>query len=66
MKIALETKITKSTAILCMNGSTKYWVRIIKLQLKHHGIDGINILNGIRHFILTLDEVMTVGKVCKS
>jgi hypothetical protein len=36
------------------------------LHLKHPDIDGINLLNGVRPFILTLDEVMTVGKVCKS
>ena len=29
-------------------------------------MDGINLLNGTRPFILTLDGNMTVGKACKS
>ena len=66
MKIALGSKIAEPIAILCRNGSTRHWAGTIKLHLKHLGVDGINLLSGIRPFILTLDEVMTVGKVCKS
>ena len=66
MKIPLGSKIAEPIAILCRNGSTRHWAGTIKLHLKHPGIDGINLLSGIRPFILTLDDVMTVGKVCKS
>jgi hypothetical protein len=66
MRIPLGSKIADPIAILCKNGSTRHWAGTIKLHLKHPEIDGINLLSGIRHFILTLDEVLTVGKVCKS
>ena len=66
MRIALGNKIAEPIAILCRNGSTRYWASTIKLHLKHPGVDGINLLNGSRPFILTLEEVMTIGKVCKS
>ena len=65
MKITLGNKIAELIAIICMNGSTKYWVGTIKLHIKHPGVDDINLLNGIRFFILTLDEVMIVEKICK-
>ena len=66
MKITLGSKIVEPIAILCKNGSTQHWARTIKLHLQHPGVDGINLLNGIRPFILTLDEVMTVEKVSKN
>ena len=66
MRIALGNKIAEPIAILCRNGSSRHWACTIKLHLKYPGVDGINLLNGIRPFILTLDEVMTVGKICKS
>ena len=66
MKIALGNKIAKPIAILCRNGSTRHMAGTIKLHLKHPGVDDINLLNGTRPFILTLEEVMTIGKVCKS
>ena len=66
MRIALGNKIAEPIAILCRNGSSRHWAGTIKLHLKYPGVDGINLLNGIRPFILTLDEVMTVGKICKS
>jgi hypothetical protein len=62
----LGNKIVEPIAILCRNGSSRHWAGTIKLHLKYPGVDGINLLNGIRPFILTLDEVMTVGKICKS
>ena len=36
------------------------------MHLKHPRVDGINLLNGNRLFILALDSKMVVGKVCKS
>ena len=66
MRIALGTKIAEPIAILCKNGSARHWSGTIKLHLKHPGVDGINLLNGTRLFILTLDSIMTVGKICKS
>ena len=66
MRITLGSKIAEPIAILCRNGSTRHWACTIKLHLKYPGVDGINLLNGIRPFILTLDEVMTVGNICKS
>ena len=66
MRIALGTKIAEPIAILCKNGSARHWSGTIKLHLKHPGVDGINLLNGTRPFILTLDSAMTVGKICKS
>lgn len=66
MKIALGSKIAEPVAILCRNGSIRHWAGTIKLHLKHPGVDGINLLSGNRPFILTLEEVTTIGKVCKS
>jgi hypothetical protein len=66
MRIPLGNKIAEPIAILCRNGSSRHWTGTIKLHLKFPGVDGINLLNGTRPFILTLDEVMTIGKVCKS
>ena len=66
MKIALGNKIAEPIAILCRNGSTRHWAGTIKLHLKHPGVDGINLLTGTRPFILTLEEGMTIGKICKS
>ena len=66
MKIPLGSKIAESIAILCRNGSARHWSGIIKLHLKHPEVDGINLLNGTRPFILTLDDNMTVGKIYKS
>ena len=66
MRIALGNKIAEPIAILCRNGSTRHWAGTIKLHLKHPAVDGMNLLKGNRPFIITLEEVMTVGKVCKS
>ena len=66
MRIALGDKIAEPIAILCKNGLARHWLGTIKLHLKHPGVDGINLLNGTRPFILTLDNTMTVGKTCKS
>ena len=66
MRIPLGTKIAEPIAILCRNGSSRHWAGTIKLHLKFPGVDGINLLNGTRPFILIIDEVMTIGKVCKS
>lgn len=66
MRIPLGSKIAEPIAILCRNGSARHWSGKIKLHLKHPEVDGINLLNGTRPFILTLDGNMTVGKICKS
>ena len=66
MRIPLGSKIAEPIAILCKNGSARHWAGTIKLHLKHPDVDGINLLNGRRPFIITIDETMTVGKVCKS
>ena len=66
MKIPLGSKIAEPIAILCRNGSARHWLGTIKLHLKHPEVDGINLLNGTRPFILNLDDNMTVGKICKS
>lgn len=66
MRIALGDKIAEPIAILCMNGFIRQWVGTIKLHLKHPSVDGINLLKGTRPFILTIEEVMMVGKMCKS
>ena len=66
MKIPLGSKIAEPIAILCRNGSARHWSGTIKLHLKHPKVDGINLLNGTRPFILTLDGNMTVEKICKS
>jgi hypothetical protein len=66
MRIALGTKIAEPITILCKNGSARHWSGTIKLHLKHPGVDGINLLNGNRPFIPTLDSIMTVGKIYKS
>ena len=66
MRIVLGSKIAEPIAVLCKNGSARHWSGTIKLHLKYPGIDGINLLKGIRAFILNLDTSMTVGKVCKS
>ena len=63
MRIALGNKIAEPIAILCRNGSTRHWACTIKKHLKHPGVDDINLLNGTRPFILTLEEVMTIGSV---
>ena len=62
MKIPLGSKIAKLIAILCINGLAKHWSGTIKLHLNHPEVDGINLLNGTRPFILTLDDNMTVEK----
>jgi hypothetical protein len=66
MKITLGSKIAEPIAILCRNGSSRHWAYTIKLHLKYPGVDGINLLSDVRPFILTLDEEMTIGKICKS
>ncbi len=66
MRIALGVKIAEPIAILCKNGSARHWSGTIKLYLKHPGVDGINLSNETRSFILNVDNTMTVGKACKS
>jgi hypothetical protein len=66
MKIPLGAKIAEPITILCVNGSARHWSGTIKLHLRHPDIDGINMLSGVRPFILKLDnDTPTLGKVCK-
>ena len=51
---------------MCYHKSTN-WSGVIKLHLKTPEIDGIGLLQGLRPFILKLDEGKLVrGKVCKT
>ena len=47
------------------NSKIKFWTGTIKIHLKNPKIDGINMLKGLRPFILTLDKTQTLGKICK-
>ena len=47
------------------NSKIKFWTGTIKIHLKHPKVDGIGMLKGLRPFILTLDKIQTLGKVCK-
>ena len=47
------------------NSKIKFWTGTIKIHLKHPREDGIGMLKGLRPFILTLDKIQTLGKVCK-
>ena len=47
------------------NSKIKYWTGTIKIHLKNPKVDGLGMLKGLRPFILSLDNVQTLGKVCK-
>ena len=47
------------------NSKIKYWTWTIKIHLKHPKVDGIGMLKGLRPFILVIDQINTLGKVCK-
>ena len=47
------------------NSKLKFWTGTIKIHLKHPKVDGINMLKGLRPFILTLDNTQILGKICK-
>ena len=66
MNIKLGTLLgSKPIAILCAHNSNT-WNGIVKVHLKTPQVDGEALLNGLRPFILKLDESRTFrGKVCK-
>ena len=47
------------------NSKIKFWTGTIKVHLKNPKTDGINMLKGLRPFILKIDRMQTLGKVCK-
>ena len=47
------------------NSKVKFWTGTIKIHLKNPKIDGIGMLKRLRPFFLTLDNIHTLGKVCK-
>ena len=66
MSIDLGDTIGEPIALMCYHKSTK-WSGVIKLHLKIPEIDGVGLLQGLRPFILKLDEGKNKkGKICKS
>ena len=70
MDIPLGNGMAKPIYLPCKerkkNSKQIFWTRPIKLHLKNSKVDGINLLKGLRPFILLLDEdTPTLGKVCK-
>jgi hypothetical protein len=66
MQIELGNVIGEPIALMCYHKSTK-WSGVIKLHLKTPEIDGVGLLQGLRPFILKLDEgKFKRGKVCKT
>jgi hypothetical protein len=66
MNIMLGDIIGEPIAIMCYHKSTK-WSGVIKLHLKNPEIDGMGLLQGLRPFILQLDnEKFKRGKICKT
>ena len=47
------------------HGKEIFWSGTIKLHLQNLAKDAINMLRGIRPFILNPDDKSTLGKVCK-
>ena len=66
MDIKLGEVIGEPIAIMCFHKSTK-WSGVLKLHLKTPEIDGVGLLQGLRPFILQLEEDKPKrGKVCKT
>ena len=69
MSIELGIGLAEPIYIPCKekerNSKIKFWMGTIKIHLKHPRIDGIGMLKGLRPFILTLDNIQTLGKTCK-
>lgn len=42
-----------------------FWTWTIKIHLKHLKVDDISMLKGLRPFILTLDKIQTLRRICK-
>ena len=69
MKIELGIGLAEPIYISCKekerNSKVKFWTGTVKIHLKHPKVDGIGLLKGLRLFILTIDTIPTLGKVCK-
>jgi hypothetical protein len=66
MQIELGDVIGEPIALMCYHKSTK-WSGVIKLHLRTPEIDGVGLLQGLRPFILKLDDdKYKRGKVCKT
>jgi hypothetical protein len=66
MSIDLGEIIGEPIALMCYHKSTK-WSGVIKLHLKNPEFDGVGLLQGLRPFILKLDEGKNKrGKICKT
>ena len=69
MKIELGIGLAEPIYIPCKekerNNKIKFWTGTIKIHLKHPKTDGIGMLKGVRPFFLTIDNIQTLGKVCK-
>ena len=66
MNIELGDIIGEPIALMCYHKSSK-WSGVIKLHLKTPEIDGVGLLQGLRPFILKLDEnKFKRGKICKT
>ena len=66
MNVELGEIIGEPIALMCYHKSTK-WSGVIKLHLKTPEIDGVGLLQGLRPFILKLDEgKFKRGKICKT
>ena len=69
MKMELGIGLAEPIYIPCKekerNSKVKFWTGTIKIHLKHPKVDGIGLLKGLRPFILTIDNVPTLGKTCK-
>ena len=66
MSIDLGNIIGEPIALICYYKSTK-WNGVIKLHLKTPEIDGVGLLQGLRPFILKLDEDKNKrDKICKT
>jgi hypothetical protein len=66
MSIDLGDIIGEPIALMCYHKTTK-WSGVIKLHLKNPEFDGVGLLQGLRPFILKLDEEKNKrGKICKT
>ena len=66
MHIEVGSILGEPIAIMCYHGS-KRWSGAVKIHLKDPQTDGCGLLQGVRPFILKLDEqTIRRGKVCKT
>jgi hypothetical protein len=70
MKIPLGTNIRHPISILCKHTKTReeprIWVGILKVHLLQPEVHGIDLLRGVRPFILRLDDnALFLGKIAK-